>query len=57
MKKRSVGEADGIAAWNQLARHGRRGVKGSSQGLARKVFMNLSDFLATRPDAQGPGGF
>ena len=28
MKKRSVGEGGGIAAWNQPTRRGRRGVKG-----------------------------
>ena len=36
---------------------GREGDKSPSQGLGRKGFMNLSDWLSTRPEAQGLGGF
>ena len=53
MKKGSVGEAGGIAAWNQLTRRGRRGVKGELSILDTWI---LSSYLSTRLEAKGLGG-
>ena len=61
MKKGSVGEAGGIAAWNQLTRRGRRGVKGelsllsklcklscSKQGFFQNPWVLFSSVLGTK---------